>query len=173
MSFDGLTIKKTIFVAIFLAAFCVPGRGVSFGAGLEIKGVRIGMPEEGWQTTFGDLAPEYFTVGGVRGKYGNPKAYFLESKLDRFYFFFESKQFETVLKAVKSKYPKLSCSETPVTTLRGAAFTQVTCNLRDSTGALVLRRFHPEDINTSSLSLLSDRLLKETEQETDRDRNDI
>lgn len=145
---------------------------MSYGAGLEIKGVRIGMTKEEWLSKFGSLDVSYFTVGGALGKYEKIRPVFHEGKLDSFHFFFHSDYFDDVLGAVKTKYPRIRCSKSTVANAMGAKFTQVSCSLGDNTGVLSLSRF-VSDIDTSCLSLTSKRFLDEAVKESKKGEKDI
>jgi hypothetical protein len=139
---------------------------------IEIKGLRLGMTNAEVEAKVGPLPLTNFTVAGASSKYTDASPEFYEGKLDSFSFYFNAEQFDDVLGAVKSKYPALRCVKSKVANAMGASFTQVNCQLRDTKGALHLTRF-VNDISTSSLTLTSDRRIKEWVKEEKSRQNDL
>ncbi len=110
---------------------------------------------------FGEPPLQGFTIAEVPSKYKRFDVFFGEDgKLSSLNFFFDSDDFEHMMDAVREKYPKLRCQNSSVTNLYGARLTQTECSLDDQTGKLTLSRF-VNDVNTSSLSLYSSKMLKE------------
>jgi hypothetical protein len=143
-------------LAILAALQC----GYAYSQKIEIKGLRLGMTTEEAEAKVGPMPLLNFTIAGVPGKYADSSPDFHDGKLDSFAFYFDSAHFDDVFAAVKSKYPALRCVKSKVVNALGASFTQLDCHLRDKTGDLTLTRFI-NDINTSGLSLRSDRDYKE------------
>ncbi len=133
---------------------------VAIGQEIEIKGLKLGMTRAEVEAKAGPLPLKNFTVAGVHSKYTSVNLEFHEDKLDYFVFFFDSDDFDSVLEAIKAKYPSFQCEKSTVTNRTGNSFTQVDCKLKDKLGFLHLSRFC-NDINTSSLSLMSSRKIKE------------
>ena len=110
---------------------------------------------------FGELPLNNFKIANVSGKFPVRLA-FHEGKLDELMFFFSSKSFNDVRKAVIPKYPELRCTDSIVTSPAGAKYEQVNCKLEDQLGMLKLDKF-VLDIETSALILISHRLFNELE----------
>jgi hypothetical protein len=140
---------------------------------IEIKGLYIGMPKEDFKKQFPTL--NSFTIAGVYSKFKstNPiNIKYRNGKIDDLGFFFESENFQTVLSAVKEKYPELSCETSEVSNGAGIKFSQVKCTLEDSESILTLNRFIG-DINTSMLNLTSKKYIQELVDEANKNQKDI
>jgi hypothetical protein len=114
------------------------------------------------EAAVGKLPAKNFAIAGVKSKYSfNPVTLnFRAGKLDSLFFAFDAKSFPDVLEAVKEEYPALSCAESTVSHPMGTSFKQVGCTLKDKTGTLRLMRVD-NDVNTSALTLQSNRGVKE------------
>jgi len=162
----ALTVSAVIFPAIL---FCEDIEVI------EIKGLKIGMTKEEIERNVGKLPLNNITIAGVRGKYddsGPVIIKFYEGKLDVFMFSFDPRYFDDILEAVKNKYPTIGCDNSVVTNAMGASFNQVSCRLKDQSGSLSLSKFS-NNINTSTLSLISDRWIKETADKQKEKRKDL
>lgn len=139
---------------------------------IEIKGIYLGMTKEAAIEKVGQIPvpPHSFTIGGVSNKDIMWK--FHKNKLDHFEFYFNPIGFKFVVKAIKSKYPNLDCSESTVSNSMGAKFTQVNCILVTATSTLFLSRYAP-DLTTSTLELLSERKMRELSKELKQSEKDI
>lgn len=113
-----------------------------------------------------------FTIAGVPSIHSRLMPEFYDDKLDNLFFFFKSDSFYQVHGAIMKKYPKLACENSTVTNRMGASFTQVKCSLSDKLGTLRLNLFS-SDIDTSVLSLTSDRLVKEHRDKAKANNNDL
>lgn len=124
---------------------------------LEIKGIRIGMTKDEVAEALGPL--EEFTIAGVKGKSPtNPLIlrYGEDGQLDELTFRFET-GFESVLDAVKSKYPTLKTDGS-------------TSSIRDKEGStLYIFIKHP----TSTLLLTSKRSQDELRKKAEEKSKDI
>lgn len=155
--------------------------GVAYGAEkmapkpmprIEIKGLAVGMTEE--EVATASRAQGEFTVGAVASKYSHSDVSlkFFEGRLDTLYFFFAPAGFSDVLAAVKSKFPAIKCSESKTQNRMGAQFLQVECELKQAGASLSIRRL-AGDIETSSLSLISDRFVQELMDKNKKKSTDI
>jgi hypothetical protein len=128
--------------------------------GIEIKGIHIGMTEKEVTEKIGNV--DEFTIAGVKSKHYNIplSLHYHDGKLDSLDFFFTPEGFGAVLEAVKSKYPSLKCENSTVWNAMGASFQQMECMLEDSETYLRISRF-TSSIDTSSLSLISQRWIDE------------
>jgi hypothetical protein len=134
---------------------------------IEIKGLRMGMPESEAKSIIDKNGG--ITIAEVYADYYN-LAYH-EGKLDKFSFLFKSSEFDSVLGAVKEKYPSLKCSDSTVSNAMGASFDQTECNLISSEAAMVLIR--RADVKTSALIISSKRLLDEMAKSNEKSKKDI
>lgn len=144
-----------------LACFAIFHSSTVFGQNIEINGLRLGMTKTEIEKKFGGLPLKEFKIANVAGKFPVRLA-FHEGKLDELMFFFSSKSFNDVRKAVVPKYPELRCNDSVVTSPKGTKFEQVNCKLEDQQGMLKLDKF-VMDVDTSALILISNRLFKELE----------
>ena|SRR6185369_16861620 len=133
----------------------------AYAQGIEIKGLRLGMTKAEIEKKFGPLPINAFTIADVSGKFP-VRLEFYEGKLDELMFFFSSKDFNDVRKAVISKNPDLKCTDSTVTSPAGKSYNQVNCKLADQLGTLRVDRF-VRDIDTSAVTLTSHRLFQELE----------
>lgn len=160
-------IMKYIFAAALLGA-----TNSAFAESIDIKGIHIGMTE----TELSKKYPSWdgFTVGGTPSKHQDLPVTlsFYEGRLDNFAFFFDPDGFDNVLAAVKKKFPNIFCLTSSVSNAMGASFSQVTCMMRDSTSHLYLSRY-VSDIQTSVLSLASERSMKESDKTQREKQKDI
>ncbi len=128
---------------------------------IEIKGLKLGMSKADVESNVGKIRGSFidgFTIGGVGGKYLAVK--FHEDKLDNVMFIFKPDGFEAVRRAVASKYPALTCSDSTVQNRAGASFEQVRCELNSDGTRFSLTRISG-DVNTSMLTLSTQRALDE------------
>jgi hypothetical protein len=134
---------------------------------LEIKGLKIGMTEKEAY----DKSIYGFTIGGVSPK--NPiDLKYHDGKLDRLSFVFTPEGFNAVLEAVKSKYPSLKCNNSSVSNAMGASFQQMICMLESPEATLIIRRF-TTSIDTSTLTLTSQRFFDEQDKYKNNTKKDI
>jgi hypothetical protein len=154
--------KKLAFITI-LALFAIIHSTTVFGQNIEINGLRLGMTKTEIEKKFGVLPLNNFKIANVSGVFPVRLA-FHEGKLDELMFFFSSNSFNDVRQAVIPKYPELRCTDSIVTSPKGAKYKQVNCKMEDQLGTLKLDRF-VMDIDTSALILISHRLFQELETE--------
>lgn len=139
---------------------------------IEIKGLYVGMTKAEVQEKFPTWKD--FTIAGVRSKHEHTPVNikYRDDKLDQFMFFFNSSSFETVLGAIKEKYPKTVCESTQVGNAMGATFDQIQCSLKDKESILQLSRY-VSDIRTSVLSIMSNKSLEEQAEKAKQRKKDI
>lgn len=130
------------------------------------------MTQVDFEQKYGPSPLRDFTIADVPSKYKRVDFFFREERLDSFNFYFAEDDFEHVLDALRTKYPKLQCQQSPVTNLFGARLAQVECGLKDKRGGLSLTRF-VNDVNTSGLSLYSNELVQELKQKKRKHNKDI
>ncbi|MEJ7929879.1 hypothetical protein WG922_07835 [Ramlibacter sp. AN1015] len=138
---------------------------------IEIKGIYLGMPE----ADFKQLHPNLngFTVAGIQSKYSTPYVYFKDGVLDSFSFYFTANGYDDVRAALLTKYSsQFQCEEEIVSTRAGASFKQERCRSDSPAGSVTLSRF-VSDISTSSLSMMSRRLIDELKEKQKAKRGDI
>jgi hypothetical protein len=163
---------KNGFSLVVLALALIVHPIIACGQEIEIKGIHLGMTKEEWKKKFNWAGAIDFSIAGIPGK--SPVVpCFYNDKLDEFYFRFDSKEFDNVLRSVKSKYPRLKCSESIVSNAMGASFNQVVCHLAGKSGNLEIRRFSGGDLETSSLLIISNRKFNEFLAEEKRKQGDI
>ena len=150
--------KKLAFVTLLTFVAIIHSTTV-FAQNIEINGLRLGMTKTEIEKQFGLLPLNNFKIANVSGKFPVRLA-FHEGKLDELMFFFSSNSFNDVRQAVISKYPKLRCTDSTVTSPTEVKYKQVNCKLEDQLGTLKLDRF-VMDIDTSALILISHRLFQE------------
>ncbi|MGZ8954434.1 MAG: hypothetical protein ACXW0Q_07125 [Methylovulum sp.] len=145
----------------------------SFTKSIEIKDISIGMTEKEVANKIGKI--EEFTIAGVNPKRSSAPLtlYYYEGKLDGIYFFFESIEFDTVLEAVKNKYPSLKCVESTTNNAMGMSFNETECTLKDSESTTLTMLRRDENISTSSLIIVSKRNLAEWNERQNNKKNDI
>ena len=153
--------KKAIITSLTLLATIYSA--TAFAQGIEIKGLRLGMTKTEIEKKFGKLPINNFTIADVPGKFP-VRLEFYEGKLDELMFFFSSKSFNEVRKAVISQNPELKCTDSTVTSPAGKSYNQVNCKLADQLGMLRVDRF-VRDIDTSAVTLTSHRLFQELEKQ--------
>ncbi|MDO8946903.1 MAG: hypothetical protein Q7U88_07055 [Desulfocapsaceae bacterium] len=149
--------KKILWMVMVVLAVYSPE--LSFGQDIEIKGLSLGMSKEKFDKDIGTNSMKNFTIAGVKSMY-SLRPEFFENNLDAFNFFFDAGKFDDVLSAVTSKYSDIKCEESELSNAMGAHFKQVECELKGNVGTLRIVRF-VGDVNTSLLSLWSDRYLKD------------
>jgi hypothetical protein len=143
----------------------------AFAQFIEIKGLQIGMTKAEVQEKFPTWKD--FTIAGVRRKYENsPPIRFRDEKLESLDFYFNVGSFETVLGAVKEKYPEIKCETSEVGNAMGAKFEQVYCSISDSESVLELSRY-VSDIDTSALNLISKKFLDDLAKKNKQQKKDI
>ncbi len=120
--------KKILLVLMVVIAVYSPD--FSFAKDIEIKGISIGMLEEKFKEDYGLSYSDnlQMKIAGIWCKYPVITKWH-KGKLDAIMFSFESKDFENMLSAIKSKYPKIKCENSKVGNAMGASFTQTTCGL--------------------------------------------
>lgn len=155
-------------LALFIMAFPLSAIAKS----IEIKGLHVGMPKAEVEAKFPTW--EDFTIAGVTSKYDVDPVHieYRNDKLDVLHFSFNSDGFETVLGALKEKYPNIVCESTQVGNAMGATFNQLHCTLSDKESVLDLSRY-VNDIETSSLMLISNKKLKELDEKAKERKKDI
>lgn len=135
-------------IAGFICAFAPLG---AFAQTLELKGIRLGMSQFEIQDLHGALPIRGLTIAGISSKYPiSPD--FLNGRMERFAFYFDSSEFDQMLVAVKKKYPAVACTNHRVSNAMGAGFVQTQCALESGEGTLSLSRF-VSDVSTSALTL--------------------
>jgi len=139
---------------------------------IEIKGLRIGMTRAEVIAKYGKPPLRDFTVAGVPGKSKRLDLSFHEDRLDYWIFYFDVGAFDELMEALRSKYPRLRCTERMVPNYLGAPYAQVDCSLSDRTSTLSLRRV-AQDINTSALWMSSQRRLEALEQKAKANQRDL
>src|SRR5689334_4159678 len=107
----------------------------AFGKEIEIKGLRLGMTKIEIEKKFGALPLNNFKIADVSGKFP-VRLVFYEGKLDELMFFFSSKSFSDVRKAVISDNPEIKCTDSTITSPKGESYIQVNCKLADKLGTL-------------------------------------
>lgn len=147
--------------ALVVSAAVLLSPTLAYPQQVDIKGLYLGMTQVEFEEKFGPLPLKNFTIAGVPGMYSSTDVMFHKDKLDAFVFFFNSRHFDEIQEAMREKYPKIRCQNSVVRNAIGGAFTQTKCSLKDSQGGLELSRF-VSDIETSVLSLYSDRFIKES-----------
>lgn len=162
---------KKFSILIALTFIIIFQSAVVFGLELEIKGIRLGMTETEVQEKMDSNLVGYITIAGVRSKYPVGFEYY-NGKLDHLTILFDSNEFETIAEAVKAKYPQIKCNTGKVTNGYGASFTQKFCELKGKTGELILFKFL-DTIETSCLSLKSNRLIKQNSDEHNKKKKDL
>lgn len=141
-------------LATLLATFSAVG----FAQALEIKGLRLGMSQFDVQDLHGQLPLRDFTIAGVRSK-NSISPDFLNGRMERFTFYFDSAEFDTVRPVVAERYPKMHCDNSVVSNSMGAKLRQTECFLKGSDGVLLLSRF-VSDSTTSSLTMIANAVLE-------------
>jgi hypothetical protein len=146
--------------------------GAAWAQTIEIKGLSVGMSQADFEQKFGPSPLRDFTIADVPSKYKKVDFFFREERLDSFNFYFAEDDFEHLLDALRAKYPKLRCQQSPVTNLFGARLAQVECGIKDKLGGLSLTRF-VNDVNTSGLTLYSNELVQELKQKKKKPNRDL
>jgi hypothetical protein len=143
----------------------------AFAEPIIIKGIYLGMSKAEFDEFIPDITYRSWTVGGVKSKHvgsaATPK--FEDGKLVSFLFWFDSSEYESVRNAVASKYPKLRCKNSTAQNHYGASFKNERCTL----GTEFSIERYSSDIETSSLSMISNEELKKLEAELRSKLNDI
>lgn len=139
---------------------------------IEIKGLHVGMPKAEVQEKFPTWKD--FTIAGVRSKFVlTPVSIeYRDDKIDKLTFFFDSSSFETVLGAIKEKYPETICKSTQVRNAMGATFEQIQCLLKGGESDLLLSRYI-SDIRTSMLAVASKKSQEEQAEKGKQRKKDI
>lgn len=140
---------------------------------IDIKGLRIGMAKEEVEAKFGRLPIRGFTIAGVIGKYDSQglDLSFRDNQLDSMMFMFAADRFDEVMEAVKSKYPAIQCTSSPLQNRLGAVFEDTQCLLTDALGTLRLRRF--VSLDTSLIGIISHRKTQEIAERLKAKKGDI
>ena len=145
-------------VAMHLTAYsqAPKAKGKAAGPVVEIKGLRLGMPEAEAAAIY--RAMPDVTVAGASPKFAedpNPLGLKYENgALSQLVFFFAPADFDQVRSALKTKYPSLKCETSSVNNRAGAKFTQEECKLASGDTMLSLSKF-VNDIQTSALTMMS------------------
>lgn len=139
---------------------------------IEIKGLYVGMSKAEVLEKFPTWKD--FTIAGVRSKYEHTPVSikYRDDKLDQLMFFFNSNHFDTMLSALKEKYPEMSCESTQVGNAMGATFDQTRCTLKGTDSILQFSRY-VSDIRTSVLSMMSMKFLEEQAEKVKERKKDI
>jgi hypothetical protein len=170
--------RRTILVSItrivgtIVALFVVMLPISALAQSIEIKGLRVGMTKAEVQKKFPTW--KNFTIAGVPNKYESLtfNIEYQDDRLNQFTFFFDAASFETVLEAIREKYPATKCKTSKVGNAMGAKFEQVQCLMSDSESVLELLRY-VGDIQTSMLSLISKKALDDQARKTKQQKKDI
>ncbi len=125
---------------------------------IAIKGMFIGM------TTKQYIAQPKVepTIGGVRPKSEFGDGFELEwagGELEALTFVFNPAGFDEVVRAVKSKYQRLTGTDSRVQNRAGATYSQTSCLLKQAGASLFIQRYSG-DLDTSTLKLQSDAALE-------------
>lgn len=145
---------------------------------IDIKGIRLGLTEAelidqfGATQELGGFRVRHFTVGGASSRNSGLELILDDGKLGEAYLIFYSSSFDSVLTAVRSKYPSLRCTNGIVRTGYGVTHQQTECSLKDRRGVLLLTRFL-SDIDTSFLTLQSHERVKALMEHVKRREKDI
>jgi hypothetical protein len=97
-----------------------------------------------------------FTIAEINSIYEFRPAsieYDENNKLESFRFTFSSRNFSTMLTAIKDKFPKLKCKNSTVSNAYGAKFNDINCNFSNSKTVLKLTKYI--DLDTSVLTMKS------------------
>lgn len=137
---------------------------------IEIKGIKIGMSKIDYENIVG--VPSRFTIAGVYSKNMQPiSSQFQNNKLEGVSFYFNSKEFDSILNAVRLKFPDIICTNREIKNKFGAVFTDIGCKIATEVSTLTLTKYL--DVNTSVLSLVSQELVKKHQDKQKEKAKDI
>ncbi len=138
---------------------------------LEIKGLRIGMPEAEIIAKHGSIKLDDMTIAGAIPLKA-PRVRLRDGKLDELVYYFDPEDFADVVAAVKGKFPKTKCRSSSYTTGVGNQLTGMSCRIDVRDGTLLLTQYAGR-IDTSTLHMLSRELGKEISEWAKKQKSDI
>lgn len=146
---------------------------------LDIKGIRLGMSKDQVASIVREANANGggFGIGGVRPREKSRRGLtvyddYAEGKLDAFSVLFEASAFEAVEMAVRTKYPSVTCLDSPSRTFSGVELTQRTCVVHGRGERIVLSRYL-SDVREGFLQLVSQRYYDERKARREIEKHDL
>lgn len=158
-------------IRILIVAAFAGSAATALAQQIDIKGLRIGMPEEEIIAKHGSTKLDDLTIAGAF-PIKDPRLSLRNGRLDELVFYFDPADFSDVLSAVRSKYPKLKCRTSPHTTGIGLNINSMSCRLDVRDGTLLLTQFAGR-IDTATLHILSRELGEEISDWAKKQKSDI
>lgn len=157
---------------------------------LEIKGLKIGMTvdevnnnipikyyimdkvisEDSMSDMNGFKFSQIISLAGRKPVTGD--VVFFKNISDQINFYFASSDFDFILSAVSEKYKNIKCSESTISNIHGALFTQKDCFISDSKSVLSFKKYYP-NIDVSRISIKSHRRISEEQKVIESGKKDI
>jgi len=122
---------------------------------IEINGIRVPMEQSAHDEVMKkNYSLTEFTIGGVGQSEWVGKMISAENKpsdgtkyppTETFHFVFDTDKFDTVLSALKTKYPEITCNDDKSNGIRSAATPKTICKLSGKSSELIISSIHGSD----------------------------